>query len=640
MQVIDEAGADIDALRSEIAGIVAVEIKGWTLQRLCLHRREMHRYLERYCVGRAAPDRQTSPSKAVACLLLLLGEEPITGRAYEAVRMLAEAQYERIIPTRSAPGRNDWELTKDSLNSLMAYVAAIEPDLSPATVVPGQMLLITQLLAAKLADSCLLDSRSYRLRLWRALDNVTLRELLRPKHQELFSGDPVPMGDSAESLLLDVWLVAEYGYEVLGVDRQLRVYEHFETAMRREMLLYFGKDGYRDHLRHSLNTFLLGHALMANGARIWRQSRDQSLMRQWLIAALYHDLGYIMDLFPMMFDLGQGFDSRNVTGIIESLRAQWHDQLTTLNRDAIAECHLQSDLGTRCDHGLFSYVHLRNALLQIDWGLAPKEDDVTHEHSESCELYRQALDAILVHNMHREPIFTTRQPLSALLAVCDEIQDWLRPRYHGRDLAVAGVSMVHGWGLDGALIDRQTTDSVTVDKQGGVTRVVVTMADQNRHRFEPVCRLLGAIHNWERIHEIAKTALCVEFRLHRLSSNGDSSTDAISEIEILREFCLATGNAWVSPDVHTLHKNAAIAADQRCTYYQQTIDRTCSMDVIVVNFLKFPDDPRRRDPLVRRPAWDIELAFREFKTDYCNKHGLPLLTEGDALWAMAHTSPL
>jgi hypothetical protein len=110
------------------------------------------------------------------------------------------------------------------------------------------------------------------------------------------------------------------------------------------------------------------------------------------------------------------------------------DSLTTL-RDELNSCVKRASEGiSRClegehadeqitglDHGVVSFLHVRSALQQTG-------------RPELIAKYKSACSAIRKHNLHL-PICMASEPLSGLLVICDELQEWERPRMSGRALA-------------------------------------------------------------------------------------------------------------------------------------------------------------------------------------------------------------
>ena len=537
--------------------------------------------------------------------------------------------------------------TQDELDGLLSEVADLTwPDPPPGDVSSAAMLSMAQEFARAIRGTPALDSRSYRSMCWDSLDSVVWRELLRSKAQAAFPDQPLPQPVSARELLLDVWLIAEYGYTVLGLERDFAIHRHFVLAMRHEQMLYHGKDGYRDHLRHSVNVFLLGYAMMTADLGPFPMPADKEArnrrLRDWLLASLFHDFGYVMELVPAILAFTERFDSRSVKVITDALEKKWKRKVGTLNKSVRGKLKLKTDLEDRCDHGLFSYTHLRSIMLSMDRGREADPEKVEVKHSATCKKHRWALEAILHHNIAREPLRMqgpSGNPLDGVLVICDEIQDWDRPRYEKSALSASGVSLTHFGSARAS--SRQTTDRVEVSfgtRGGGLTEVTVHFSNQNRNMFDPIARLIGAIHNWERIGDISGLPLLVHFRIRNLGRGSGKGSGPWSEISILREFCLIAEAGSLSSELFD-PRSEADCIHRRCTHYVSSTE-TGYVDVVCINFAKFPDEPRTNNPLIRRPPWKIKPGLQAFKRDYCRKHGIPCeYLAGDDDWAVSHTLP-
>ncbi len=543
---------------------------------------------------------------------------------------------------------------EDKLRELLDLTAGLTWTASPPNEVSSSLLTIARQLAGEARNAEVLQSPSYRCMLWDSLDSVLWRELLRCKAERLFPGEVVPPTATAKSLLLDAWLVAEYGYIVLGVERDFAIHDHFVTAMRHEVMLYHGKDGYRDHLQHSLNTFLLGYALLAIPQRPFptptTAAAGKKLLRDWLVAALFHDFGYVMDLIPAVFRFAGHFESTSVQGITKSLRELWQQEVKALNAEAKDELKIKTDLGGYSDHGLFSYYQLRNIMLKMDRGRSADPGTIKNGNSDTCKKYKRALGATLFHNMSRQPVKMRPSGgnlLAGVLVICDEIQDWDRPRHKATSLVVAGASLTHFQA--GQISDsRQTTEKVEIHfgrAFDGVatefTEVTVDFADQNVNMFDPICRLLGTIHNWERIQDVRGLPLIVRFQIPRLRQVAlipGSAPKPCSEIGLLREFCLLAEAGCVSSQLFDCVSPDSVPS-RCCSHFVGVRESPDDLvDVVCVNFHEFPESPRDNGPLIRRPPWDFQEKYQAFKQDYCRKHGVPCeYLNGDYPWPIDAT---
>lgn len=217
----------------------------------------------------------------------------------------------------------------------------------------------------------------------------------------------------------------------------------------------------RDHLRHVTQVFLIGWAIL-NGCRLfsaagdeWRpydwpltgKERFEALNRAWLFAALLHDSGYsveyghrawALDRYPreLFGDMYRPLRAGGpVPGAMERasepiwrLRNRWQGRLGALPAAVRGEVDSQYQ---RADHGM-----LAGAALWREAERWPGED--------TRRPLRAAAVAAWLHNWikhgcdcDRGPrdqpnawlaLDLQREPLSVLLLLCDELQEWGRER--------------------------------------------------------------------------------------------------------------------------------------------------------------------------------------------------------------------
>ncbi len=106
-------------------------------------------------------------------------------------------------------------------------------------------------------------------------------------------------------------LIGEYTSKHLKIERCFDIERHLKHFFSSQTLLYFLKINYRDHLFHIIDICFLGFFLLdskvGNGHKLkylvlGEQSDKLSVkhdkrLRNWFIAALFHDIGYILSLF-------------------------------------------------------------------------------------------------------------------------------------------------------------------------------------------------------------------------------------------------------------------------------------------------------------------------------------------------------
>ncbi len=541
---------------------------------------------------------------------------------------------------------------------LLDLVSRARP-LAPEKLFTSSVLLgIASALAAALLEDehkHVLESGLYRKVLWQSLDAVVWHETIRGLYACLmpdYAFLPVDVPPAPDKYL---WLIAEYGYVVLGIDRGLRVHEHFRRAEQHEALLYHSATDYRDHLFHAIHTFLLGFGLLtakdcppplsAAFGRMADGARQRKVLRDWFLAALFHDFGYLVGMIPAVLAIAEDFATDGIEHIVDTVNAQWNKAVAELHTQLRTEWPLLSQLNDkRPDHGVFSYLHLRTELRRLDpvgRGPSGSAGPPANSASEHCREHADALVAILKHGLMGEPISVEEAPLAAVLVLCDEIQEWQRPCYNMWELAqssFAFMSHPHNREIDArgvceaVLVDGCSVGDHHLRFTSPTPRITLRYGDQNRNLFEPLTRLLHKIYNLERLHGLNRVPLVVEIwipRLPRKLSHSPAADGWVSELGILRDFCLLK-ECGVSSDLYSVAGTGPNPA-KKCSCYTAT-HLTSVYDVVSLNFQMFPSIPRS-EPLVTRPPWEFEERLWTFKREYCRRNHIEcMFFDDDEEW--------
>jgi hypothetical protein len=201
-------------------------------------------------------------------------------------------------------------------------------------------------------------------------------------------------------------------------------------AARGEPALHVLKNYHRDHFFHVIEVCFLGHLLLqtrlGNGRTLAQRFSEamefnegsRRIMGLWYLASLLHDVGYGVDVLKGVTKL-LGFFKNS-----EALRKLSTDlENATTPVGASAEVRSLSFLGDSAkgdDHGVVGAIHLKGLLDTI------AKDDSTVVTDD----YAAAYHAIAVHNAreHDNRVSAGNTPLSFLLILCDQLQEWNRPR--------------------------------------------------------------------------------------------------------------------------------------------------------------------------------------------------------------------
>jgi hypothetical protein len=217
--------------------------------------------------------------------------------------------------------------------------------------------------------------------------------------------------------------------------------------------------------------------------------------------------------------------------------------------------------------------------------------------------------------------------LSALLVLCDEIQEWLRPSYGMSALAESTYARMN-WQQSALPRSRRVCEGVWAPgckvANGRVVwastlaasspTIRLRYADQNVNVFEPLSRLMMKLYNLERIQGINQVRLRLEIEIPWLGAEPAGVQKRISELGILCDFALLS-EVGISGELLRVHSKPPRKRCRCCCYRHQSIP---NMDVVCLDFAKFERVPRER-PLIARPPWEFEKQLHAFKREYCRK---------------------
>jgi len=141
------------------------------------------------------------------------------------------------------------------------------------------------------------------------------------------------------------------------------------------------------------------------------QRREMELLAKWWVASLVHDTAYGIDIFDGTLKLLEFFNShseiKNFVGGSRSIVAKLAEPLQKLAKELGSDNSLKKG-----DHGVIAAASLDEILKK----LGPK----THEQ------FTPSVRAIAFHNTRHPAVNAGRDPIAALLILCDTVQEWGR----------------------------------------------------------------------------------------------------------------------------------------------------------------------------------------------------------------------
>lgn len=193
--------------------------------------------------------------------------------------------------------------------------------------------------------------------------------------------------------------------------------ELLDALKQFESLLYATSKFYRDHMLHTFRVWGLGLYLYHNGLKeVWNEEASPDFHFTWYVASVYHDVGYpITGLHKLEEELNNSFNPLDVHDI-----ADFGEKInSSLNTPELSDC-----LRTIMPHEIpnTSILKQRHGLISARLVLYTLQRRFSWWYKdEVCP----ALIAMADHDSCRDINFQ-EAPFSALLVICDELQEWSR----------------------------------------------------------------------------------------------------------------------------------------------------------------------------------------------------------------------
>lgn len=249
-----------------------------------------------------------------------------------------------------------------------------------------------------------------------------------------------------------------------------------ENWQKLERVLYATDEQYRDHFLHPFNTYLLG---LIVGKHMDMLNCDN--LDAWQYAAFFHDVGYPVEKAQAISTAIRETYFRGIPQFTVSdmkvgspqpgLLSESHDCISQIAGHYVgafgqghksgqpnAEAIFQEGLLLN-DHGVVSAV--------IFWNFAFL-DALLGGRDNTLELVQKSVTAMAVHNLHRTfrglRIPQAKLPLSFLLSLCDELQEWGRPSVAEmfRGVNIQDSPDSDGW---------RAVSELKIEKQDGCLRI-------------------------------------------------------------------------------------------------------------------------------------------------------------------------
>lgn len=237
--------------------------------------------------------------------------------------------------------------------------------------------------------------------------------------------------------------ISDYVYDKKGLDARFEIKAWLENLLERELFLSITKKRHRDHLLHACRMALLGERILkgkiiyedGKGFRLLdlvrelfrkqkdtqkllklyevdklkNEALDEKILQIWFIAALFHDVGFIYEAFTEV----------------------WENLKDIMKYPNFKEMHLDIEKALANFKKRFSVSDVRVKLYKSKF---TREFD--HSKIGACLISNLLGESNLIcdmaafitdHHSSNETLEFTERPLSFLMVLLDEIQEWERP---------------------------------------------------------------------------------------------------------------------------------------------------------------------------------------------------------------------
>ena len=237
--------------------------------------------------------------------------------------------------------------------------------------------------------------------------------------------------------------ISDYVYDKRELDARFEIKTWLENLLERELFLSITKKRHRDHLLHACRMALLGERILqgkityddGKGFRLLdlvrelfrkqkdtqkllklyevdtlnNEALDEKILQIWFIAALFHDVGFIYEAFTEV----------------------WENLKDIMKYPNFKEMHLDVEKALANFKKRFSVSDVRVKLYKSKF---TREFD--HSKIGACLISNLLGESNLIcdmaafitdHHSSNETLEFTERPLSFLMVLLDEIQEWERP---------------------------------------------------------------------------------------------------------------------------------------------------------------------------------------------------------------------
>ena len=480
--------------------------------------------------------------------------------------------------------------------------------------------------------------REFLLNLARFMLGVV--EILERRSQVVAAPQAVSKVEVLDGLL---YMVDRFAHVELGVDERIHIRENLGRGVVSEVSRHINQRFYRDHLIHVIDVFLIGHLLLCTrinwvddeklrlvdqmatlvpqGASegVRPLSADDKLLCDWTISALLHDIGYQITRSPQTLvddDAADQFFALPRPASLEWVDAcrsrdlSWNERLERMiaGFGQCSQSRFLPDQGNYDldDHGILSALRVAQVLAH-----AGSEGQIQAEGTDLPLVleYDQALHAIAHHNLFNHEVRFVTHPLSCLLRLCDELQEWGRRRVNIEHIvkhlyiqieqenveAIEGHESLEclGANLRFDLVQFGDYFEVTTHVEGNhpILHFWMVYRDPVKAQYDAITTLLSKAYNLQHIDfgtQGQKTPIGLEWRL-LLRFPRPVEYRGLTELDI---YGILRERVRVLPELRKYETSDAAPTGLVWLSAEPTLDKLADTDCIAI-IVRSPTDTRR-----------------------------------------------
>ncbi|MDM8543432.1 hypothetical protein QUF90_20350 [Desulfococcaceae bacterium HSG9] len=354
---------------------------------------------------------------------------------------------------------------------------------------------------------------------WSGLALVTLEILYEIKKQEHKDCDHPSLPCNGNTLTEAlIRMTARFAHSESGVPWCIPIEKTLFDLYDSEGVFYMLKPRYRTHLYHVMDVCMLGDWFIKNFAP-FKGIHPAS----WYIAALLHDVGYLAEAINYTGNTLEKMEGDVFSDMQEIIRKARKEAEKAVEKFAKFFDVLGLDKNViDFEHGLASGLHVLEVLTQ--YNLSDDQNSL------------DAVKAIIQHNRSFPTVDVRKDSLTALLLLCDELQEWGRAGVEDRQLRRAiAASAVIGRSIPGWISSER---EITIDLKGPYTiDITIDYGSQEKNLTSAHYIWIGKIHKLERIRWPYGIAVTLEIKTSSRRNEMSAFCDIVSanpELSVFR----------------------------------------------------------------------------------------------------------